>query len=210
MRGTGFGTLVHLARKHGWKEPSRSRRRGYPAPALTWRTASYLPACSGTGCCTSTRQATGCCLTLSRAGYRPRRGKPIAQQKMYLRNCARRRRTLHDRGAGRPFVKRMTAHVRYTSKANNLRAMIEMAKSEPGTRRASREAEAAVSLASAWRARLPLAILEQASRQRHGRYPDPGFSCDAPPPDVRLGGEVLDHVGSQPSDTRGARSSGRL
>ena len=29
-------------------------------------------------------------------------------------------------------MKRMMAHVRYTSKANNLRAMIEMAKSEPG------------------------------------------------------------------------------
>ena len=35
-------------------------------------------------------------------------------------------------GGEDPSVKRMMAHVRYTSKANNLRAMIEMAKSEPG------------------------------------------------------------------------------
>ena len=35
-------------------------------------------------------------------------------------------------GAEDPSAKRMKAHVRYTSKANNLRAMIEMAKSEPG------------------------------------------------------------------------------
>ena len=34
-------------------------------------------------------------------------------------------------GGEAPSVKRMMAHVRYTSKANNLRAMIEMAKSEP-------------------------------------------------------------------------------
>ena len=35
-------------------------------------------------------------------------------------------------GSENPIVKRMMAHVRHTSKANNLRAMIEMAKSEPG------------------------------------------------------------------------------
>jgi putative DNA primase/helicase len=35
-------------------------------------------------------------------------------------------------GSDDPILKRMTAHVRYTSKAQNLRAMIEMAKSEPG------------------------------------------------------------------------------
>ncbi|MGO9359512.1 MAG: phage/plasmid primase, P4 family, partial [Xanthobacteraceae bacterium] len=35
-------------------------------------------------------------------------------------------------GPDDPSVKRMTAHVRHTSKAPNLRAMIEMAKSEPG------------------------------------------------------------------------------
>ena len=35
-------------------------------------------------------------------------------------------------GAEDPSAKRMMAHVRYTSKATNLRAMIEMAKSEPG------------------------------------------------------------------------------
>ena len=38
-------------------------------------------------------------------------------------------------GAEAPSVKRMMAHVRHTSKANNLRAMIEMAKSEPGSSR---------------------------------------------------------------------------
>ena len=35
-------------------------------------------------------------------------------------------------GGEDPSVKRMMAHVRHTSKANNLRAMIDMAKSEPG------------------------------------------------------------------------------
>ena len=133
MRGTGFGTLVHLARKYGWKERSAIEEVRFTGNGVDvengklfageFRNRLLYVHETGEWLWFSPQQGW----VATKPGEADRAGKEVLA--MLRLEAGERYKT---EGAEGPSVKRMMAHVRHTSKANNLRAMIEMAKSEPG------------------------------------------------------------------------------
>lgn len=130
--GIGFGTLVHHARQHGWVEPDSiegERFTGSGGDVANGRlfarahrdkvlfvheTGEVLRFDAGSGWVNASH------------GEEDRAAKFVLSR---LRDTAAEQYKL---APDDPKTKRLMAHVERTSKAPNLRAMIEMARSEPG------------------------------------------------------------------------------
>ena len=133
MRGTGFGTLIHLAREHGWKEPSAIEEARFTGTGVDVENGKLFAGMFRNRLLYVHETGDWLLFDLEQGWVSAPPGEADRAAKNVL---AKLRRDASERykteGADDPSVKRMMAHVRYTSKANNLRAMIEMAKSEPG------------------------------------------------------------------------------
>jgi P4 family phage/plasmid primase-like protien len=133
MRGTGFGTLVHLARKHGWKEPSAIEEARFTGTGVDVENGKLFAGMFRNRLLYVHETGDWLLFDLEQGwvsappGEADRAAKDVRAN--LRRDASYRYKTA---GSDDPIVKRMMAHVRYTSKANNLRAMIEMARSEPG------------------------------------------------------------------------------
>lgn len=128
--GTGFGTLVHAAKLNGWVDAQAEERftgsggdvKNGQLFATVWRNKLLFI------------HETGELLTFDHTqgwvsappGEADRAAKTVLEKLRAL--AAERYKTAPED----PKTKRIMAHVERTSKAPNLRAMIEMAKSEPG------------------------------------------------------------------------------
>ena len=133
MRGTGFGTLVHLARKHGWKEPFAIEEVRFTGTGVDVENGKLFAGMFRNRLLYVHETGDWLLFDLEQGWVSAPPGEADRAAKDVRANL---RRDASDRyktaGSDDPIVKRMMAHVRYTSRANNLRAMIEMAKSEPG------------------------------------------------------------------------------
>lgn len=130
--GIGFGTLVHLARQAGWTEPDGAEAERFTGSggdvangrlfAKRWR--GKLLFVHETDEVLTFDEAAG--WVQAAPGEADRAAKVVLAK---LRDAAAEQwRTAPDDTK----TKRLMAHVERTSKANNLRAMVEMAKSEEG------------------------------------------------------------------------------
>ena len=124
--GTGFGTLVHIARQHGWQDPRTVRgesdiRNGR---RFAGRFRDRLLYIADRGDWLIFNSETGWLPTTP--GEAERAAKVIVDEMQA--EAAERYRT----GPDDPKTKRLMAEVLRSSRAANVRAMIDMAKSEPG------------------------------------------------------------------------------
>jgi D5 N terminal like/Primase C terminal 2 (PriCT-2) len=132
-RGTGFGTLVHLARQHDWKDPSTIQGERFTGSGVDVENGRLF-ADMFRNRLLYVHETDDWLLFGPEQGWIS--APPLEAARAAKEVLATLRGEAGERykteGADDPSVKRMIGHVRYTSKANNLRAMIEMAKSEPG------------------------------------------------------------------------------
>ncbi len=132
-RGTGFGTLVHLARQHDWKMPSSIEAGRFTGTGVDVENGKLFASVFRSRLIYIHEMAEWLQFDLQQGWVAAKPGEPDRAAKdvlaMLHREAGEQYKTA---GADDPSVKRMMAHVRYTSKANNLRSMIEMAKCERG------------------------------------------------------------------------------
>ncbi|MBW8365807.1 MAG: PriCT-2 domain-containing protein [Rhizobium sp.] len=135
--GIGFGTLVHYARGHGYTGPTPGDTGAIEGERFTgsggdvangrvfariWR--NKLLFIHETG---EVLRFDGCSGWVNAPPGEEDRAAKTVLTKLHDKASAQYKATPDD-----PKTKRLMAHVERTSKAGNLRAMIEMAKSEPG------------------------------------------------------------------------------
>lgn len=131
-RGTGIGTLVHIARQHGWADPctidgerftgnGRDVMNGKIFASMLRNKLLHIHE-TGEWLLFGTQQGW----VSAPPGEADRAAKEVLAM---MRNYAAER---YKAAPDDPNTKRLWAHVERTSEAKNIRAMIEMAKSEPG------------------------------------------------------------------------------
>ncbi len=130
--GVGFGTLVHHAKLHGWVEPGSIEGErftgsgGDVANGRLFARAHRDKLLFVHETCEVLRFDADSGWVSARHGEEDRAAKFVLAK---LRDSAAEQ---YKAAPDDPKTKRLMAHVERTSKAPNLRAMIEMAKSEPG------------------------------------------------------------------------------
>jgi putative DNA primase/helicase len=130
--GTGFGTLVHIAQQHGWVEPEGIESERFTGSGGDVKNGQLFARMQRNklmyiheiGDWLSFKNAAG--WIAAPPGEEDRAAKTALAK---MREVAAR---LYKESPEDTKTKRLMAHVERTSKAQNIRAMIEMAKSEDG------------------------------------------------------------------------------
>lgn len=130
--GIGFGSLFHIAKQHGWVEPDSLDGERFTGSGGDVKNGQIFAKVHRNKLL-HVHETNEWLQFDMRAGWigahpgeEDRAGKAVLSQ---MRDIAAKR---YREAPEDPKTKRLMAHVERTSKANNLRAMIEMAKSEAG------------------------------------------------------------------------------